>query len=120
MATQAQIDANLRNAQHSTGPKTEAGKANSSRNAIRFGLFSTNNCVLPGEEDIYDHLCHSLWDELAPVGAIEEVTAAEYVRAIWLLRRCARAAEALGKYSIHDCAEENRRCGKQSPPLDPM
>jgi hypothetical protein len=120
MATQAQIDANRRNAQASTGPKTEAGKANSSRNATRFGLFSTHNCVLPGEEEIYDHLCHSLWDELAPVGTIEEVTAAEYVRAIWLLRRCAVAAESLGMYVTRQCNEDNRRTGKNRKPVGPM
>ena len=75
MATEAQIEANRRNAQHSTGPRTEAGKANSSRNATKFGLFSTNNCVLPGEEEFYDHFCHTIWDSLVPVGSIEELTA---------------------------------------------
>jgi len=105
MATQAQIDANRRNAQASTGPKTDAGKANSSRNATRFGLFAANNRVPPGEEEIYLRLCHSLWDELAPVGALEEVAAAEYVRAIWLLRRCAVAAETLGMYMAGQCNE---------------
>ena len=37
-ATQKQIDANRRNAQHSTGPKTEAGKGRASLNAWRHGL----------------------------------------------------------------------------------
>ena len=38
MATQKQIDANRRNAKRSTGPKTAAGRAKSSRNAYRHGL----------------------------------------------------------------------------------
>ena len=115
MPTEAQIDANRRNAQQSTGPRTEAGKANSSRNATKFGLFATNNCVLPGDEDLYDHLCHSLWDALAPVGPLEEVTAGEYVRATWLLRRCAMAAEGLGKYSVRRRAEDNLRYKQDRP-----
>jgi hypothetical protein len=38
VATQAQIDANRRNASKSTGPKSEDGKRVSSRNATRHGL----------------------------------------------------------------------------------
>jgi hypothetical protein len=38
MATEKQIAANRANAQKSTGPKTVAGKQNSSRNAYRHGL----------------------------------------------------------------------------------
>ena len=120
MATQAQIEANRRNAQHSTGPKTEAGKVNSSLNATRFGLFSTNNCVLPGEEEFYDHFCHSLWDALAPVGPIEEITAGEYVRAAWLLRRCVMAAQRLGEYAVRCRAEDNLQYKQDLPVSDPM
>jgi hypothetical protein len=38
MTTDAQIAANRANAQKSTGPKTAAGRLNSSRNALRHGL----------------------------------------------------------------------------------
>ena len=38
MATPAQIEANRRNARKSTGPKTAAGKAASSRNALTHGM----------------------------------------------------------------------------------
>jgi len=120
MATEAQIEANRRNAQHSTGPKTEAGKANSSRNATKFGLFSTNNCVLPGEEEFYDHFCHTIWDSLVPVGPIEELTAGEYVRASWLLRRCAMAEEREGEYSVRWRAEDNLKYKEDRPVPDPM
>ena len=120
MATEAQIEANRRNAQHSTGPRTEAGKANSSRNATKFGLFSTNNCVLPGEEEFYDHFCHTIWDSLVPVGPIEELTAGEYVRASWLLRRCAMAEEREGEYSVRWRAEDNLKYKEDRPAPDPM
>jgi hypothetical protein len=122
MATQAQIDANRRNAQHSTGPKTEAGKAKSSRNATRFGLFATNACILPGEQEAYDEMCHTLWDDLAPVGGLEEVTAAEYVRATWRLRRCAIAEEQLAACVVADQARKDKFSfsGEYTPPLDPI
>ncbi len=38
MATEKQIAANRTNAKRSTGPKTAAGRAKSSRNAYRHGL----------------------------------------------------------------------------------
>jgi len=38
MASKRQIEANRNNAKRSTGPKTEAGKTRSSRNALRHGM----------------------------------------------------------------------------------
>ena len=46
MATAAQIAANRRNALKSTGPRTGAGKAASSRNALRHGLRARTAVVL--------------------------------------------------------------------------
>ena len=51
MATAAQIEANRRNAQKSTGPKTERGKARARRNAITHGMTArTIMPVLPQED----------------------------------------------------------------------
>jgi len=41
MASERQFEANRKNAKRSTGPKTGAGKARSSRNALRHGLART-------------------------------------------------------------------------------
>jgi len=49
MSTAAQIAANQANAQLSTGPKTEAGKAKSAFNAIKTGL-TGRTVVLPSED----------------------------------------------------------------------
>ena len=51
VATAAQIEANRRNAQKSTGPKTERGKARVRRNAITHGMTArTIMPVLPQED----------------------------------------------------------------------
>ncbi len=119
MASPAQCEANRANAQASTGPSTMEGKSASSRNATKFGLFATNNCILPGEEREYEVLCKRLWVELDPVGALEEASAAEYVRAVWRLRRCAVAEERLGWRSEWFQQESNRQRDEDLPPSDP-
>ena len=53
MASQARIDANRRNAQRSTGPRTEAGKSRAKLNALKDGSHAkTVNPVLPQEDPI--------------------------------------------------------------------
>ena len=57
MATDAQILANQQNAQHSTGPKTDDGKAASCKNNFRYGLTGASFTVLPFEDqDEYDQI----------------------------------------------------------------
>src|SRR3954466_15191463 len=53
MTTYKQIEANRRNARHSTGPITERGKLRSRRNAVRHGL--TAETVIGSLEDAEDY-----------------------------------------------------------------
>ncbi len=99
MSTSAQQTANAINAQSSTGPTSEAGRATSSKNAIKYGLFTTADFILPGEQPIYDELITSLEREHAPVGILENTLVAEIRRATWRLRRCSLAEEALANFA---------------------
>ncbi len=84
----------------STGPKTEAGKATSSRNAIRTGLYAARDFIRPGEEEEYAQTLIQLMDELTPEGTIEQTFATEIMGAHWRLRRCRLVEEAFS--SIED------------------
>ncbi|MGH9583495.1 MAG: hypothetical protein ACRD4O_11215, partial [Bryobacteraceae bacterium] len=66
MATEAQIAANRENSQHSTGPKTEEGKASSCKNNTRWG-FRGKFIVLPSEsQEEFDILLERLRAEHKP------------------------------------------------------
>ncbi len=95
MSTEAQIAANRRNAEASTGPRTAEGKARVSRNATTFGLYSVGDVVRPEEESLYQAFCEDFQQQLAPQGAMETTLAAEIVHAAWRLRRCAAAESTL-------------------------
>jgi hypothetical protein len=116
MATTAQILANQANAQHSTGPVTEAGKAASSRNALTNGLYTREDYVRPEEREIYLEFRQSMRTELDPVGHVEETLASEIVGASWRLRRCTAADEQLPSYFTdelpNDAALDNQAIDK--------
>jgi len=80
----------------STGPKTEAGKSKSSRNAIRTGLYAARDFVRPEEEEEYAQTLIKLMDELTPENSVEQTFATEIMGATWRLRRCRLVEESFG------------------------
>jgi hypothetical protein len=120
MATEAQIDANRENTKLSSGPQTAQGKAKSSRNNAKFGLFAIDNGVQPQEQEDYESFSTALRITLAPAGPVEEVTAAEFVRNAWRLRRCAMAEETLGVLVARFQASQNKTHNTNHPVADPM
>ncbi len=87
MATPAQIAANLANSQKSTGPKSSSGKARSSRNSFKHGLYS-KALVLPDEDPAeLDQLRASLRAEHQPINITEEILVNELAENFWRLRR---------------------------------
>jgi hypothetical protein len=77
-----------------TGPRTEAGKAKSSRNSIRTGLYAARDFVRPDEEEEYAQTLIKLMDELTPENTVEQTFATEIMGATWRLRRCRLVEEA--------------------------
>ena len=86
MTTLKQIEANRRNAQSSTGPRTEAGKERSSRNAVRHGL--TAETVIEPLEDAEDY---QAFEEAVAAGfdaetAVERELILRLASLLWRLR----------------------------------
>jgi hypothetical protein len=95
MTTERQIEANRRNAQKSTGPRTPEGKAKSARNATRHGLLSA--CpVLPQEDaEAYEQLRLNLHKELCPESQLETLLVNRIAAAQWRLGRIPALEAAL-------------------------
>jgi len=65
-ATDAQINANRQNAQHSAGPTSEAGKAKSSLNSVRTGLTGRSVLLPTDDVEIYQQHVARIFSDLAP------------------------------------------------------
>jgi hypothetical protein len=95
MTSERQKAANQANALHSTGPKTQDGKAAVRFNALRHGLLPPD-VVLPGEDvDTFEDLWNHVRADLSPLGPIEEFLVDRVVNAMWRLQRLGRAETAL-------------------------
>jgi hypothetical protein len=94
MASPAQATANLANAQHSTGPRTDAGKAASSHNALKHGL-TAQTTLLPGEDEAaYQKLCADTLAYYGAAGAHEVNLIQILCDTQWRISRCARLEAA--------------------------
>ena len=87
--TPTRTEINQANAQHSTGPKTAAGKQSSSLNALRHGL--TGQLVVMPTEDLHAYQSHlkSFTDEYHPEGATEAQLVQALADTSWRMNRVA-------------------------------
>ena len=91
--SEIQLEANRNNAKRSTGPRSQEGKTKSSRNAMKFGIFS-DQVLLPGEDQsVYESFRDGMYRRLGPRDELERMLADRVVLAAWKLRRV-QAAEA--------------------------
>src|SRR3569833_1276271 len=95
--SQKQLAANRRNAQHSTGPTSKAGKSVSRLNAVKHGLLAQQVVVCgyfqQESSDEFKQLCREYHQNLAPIGPLEEMLLGQIIMVVWRLRRV-RMAEA--------------------------
>ena len=97
MSSSAQIAANRLNAQASSGPMTDEGKAKVSQNAVKFG-FNGRHIILPGEDPTaFETLAQSLAAEHKAQTPTERVFTVNMAKALWKQERIERReAEILG------------------------
>ena len=98
LISKKQQEANRKNAQHSTGPTTPAGKEAIRFNALTYGL-RTRASILP-DENAAEY--SQLWDELEadwqPQTRTERLYLETMVTSQWLLRRVAQSEQKIYVY----------------------
>jgi hypothetical protein len=90
MASLAQIEANRRNSQKSTGPCTEAGKLKCSQNAFKSGIYAEAPLVTGENPDELDDLARAYRDTWRPAHPDEEALVETLIHTDWLTRRMRR------------------------------
>jgi hypothetical protein len=95
MASERQMAANRLNAQLSSGPRSDEGKARVAANALKHGL-TGKQFVLPREDPAeFDAFRSDLIADRAPQGTQEEILAEKIVADAWRLRRIPQLEAAL-------------------------
>ena len=114
MTSEKQIQANRRNAQRSTGPKTPEGKDAVRLNANKHGL-RAQEVLLPGEdEEALKELDENLRAELQPVGEHENLLVDGIVAAHWRLRRLRRVEAGIFAWELYGELAERAQQEAQS------
>ena len=105
MATQAQIEANRRNSQKSTGPRSAEGKAVSRFNALQSGIHAKSQ-VIPGENaGELEALAADYQEEFQPETPLERFLVDSLICADWQLRRLRRIEAQLWQRELEEGAD---------------
>jgi hypothetical protein len=112
MATAKRTEANRRNAQKSTGPRTEEGKRTSSLNAYKHGLTGQRVIMTAEEAEARDRFTNSIFEDLKPVGAMEETLVQSIADSHWRIHRAVAIEDNI--FAAEAWNEENRAAEKES------
>ena len=85
--SQKQIDANQRNAQKSTGPKTKEGKAKSAMNSIKYGIYSDQFLIKGEKKEDLDEYSNDLINWLNPSNPVLFDIVSQIIFSGWAARR---------------------------------
>jgi hypothetical protein len=88
------------------GPRTEAAKMRSSKNALKFGIFSRATLLKSESRSKYQSLLEGLWATFQPEGKLEELLVEKLGTNVWRYRRLL----------ISECAEIRKTT--ELPPIE--
>ena len=109
MGTNAQNEANRRNAKKSTGPRSQAGKAVASQNALKHGL-TADRVIIPGEDPSeLEEFRRQVESHFEPVGWRETNIVDRIIMQMWRLRRVPEIEAGIFSFQLAKIELENTR-----------
>jgi hypothetical protein len=105
MATDRQIEANRKNAQKCTGPRTEKGKAASSQNALKTGLDAKSEVLRFESRPDYEALIAEFYARYNPTVPEDRALVDMLIRSEWLSRRYTAIDTAIWEHEFFKSGE---------------
>ncbi len=109
MSTESQIRANRENAQHSTGPNTETGKAASCMNNFRHGFTGAFTVLASEDQEEFDFLFHGLCAEHHAKTPTEQILILKMAQHHWLSLRAQRLQDSVMQDPESTLVEKERQ-----------
>jgi len=107
MASEAQIAANRRNAQLSTGPSSSAGRAVSRFNNLKTGIYAKVT-VIPGEDaSELEQLISDYHLQFQPANPEQRYLVDSLVHDEWLLRRYRKVEASLWQFALQNAETQS-------------
>ena len=100
--SQRRIEANRRNSQRSTGPRTAAGKNIVRRNALQHGLTAEKLVVVGEDAAEFQAMADAHHADIQPRNSIELELCKTFTLAAWRRQRCALTEAAMTNQYIRD------------------
>ncbi len=109
MTTDSQRNANVQNAQHSTGPRTDMGKAASAQNAVTHGLTAQNIVPRTDDEKVqFAAIRNEGYAECKPAGCTETLLVDRLIHARCSLLRATRLLGEIETGNIEDATDSEK------------
>jgi len=111
MATEAQFNANRANAQKSTGPATDAGKASACQNALKTGIYAESDILKTENPEELAQLTAEFYADHNPTTAAARELVDALIEDAWRKRRLRRGEACLYNHldsKVQDTPEEHR------------
>jgi hypothetical protein len=112
MPTLHQFEANRRNAEKSTGPRTPEGKAAVAQNAITHGIFCDSLLTEGDDPVVLQQLTAGLMSDIAPRNTSERVLAERIISTTWRLRKLGQAEQHMHQRLADGEREDLAESGK--------
>jgi hypothetical protein len=116
MATKAQVAANRRNAEKSTGPRTAEGKEVVAQNAVKHGLSGRVDVIKGEDQEQFERHREALLAELKPQGVVETLLAERAVGLSWRLKRVERMQNEVFEVQLAEQATPSARRLRSTTP----